>query len=836
MLKKDKSKKPLPPLKNIENIQEQNQEMPKITSVTSLKQPMTQFRTIAPKPIAPKPPKPNTQTVLPPVTNSSGVRKQTVIINPKPTTEQVDDWRELRLGVKAKGSFIFVYWRVLRGLIESGRVKILAYTKTKQLALLVMWTENATVTQDMIDIHKNESFNDNTHPMFQKMKKLPELMDQDNTHVALIFNGLYWEVAGMAMQQLKEGAINADVQVIPKPNTKRNRHDINDQNAPPKVVYPSDSSMVKEAAPMNRLNPTSEIQVDPSTRVQKLPQGINLVNMNRPGMPTPIQVKLPLTEFNQFWCTINVDGPELSVQVDLALTLKVAILKQAASLAAREKTTVRIPIKVPGEVDSFGVYAVPGLESHVFVGPFTSKEPIVSSTTADDDDDIVCLDEPQETKPDPLALQVPSPKQPAKQPVVIDNAKIRQEAILGQVPQKVIKEEGDADIISHDDDYQMVADRDLHPEPIDPLYLNPSKNPYGRVVINSDKNRKDFYEEENTNIIKLKIKDTETKVFMGKGNVTFMHPTLDDHEVFCENLNKAKLWLECHIGTSDKSAELQQLIEDNAAKKSGLSIKPMCDLIEPEHEVTKSPPPPLPDNTPIARIVNGRRFVCHQVQHNGRQGVAIVFDRRQHSDMRKLYHKLNQVLSSNGLKKITSSLQILNRARDEILRLEKLDADYNMKRKALSSRRQDLFKEFTGKLGHLESKEEKKAAVIKLKEGLKKKENKIIGNPQRAGHHDEAVTIKIDTDSKLNPTENEIKNTRDAFLKLMPPKPIGQMRISNSAMHMSNSMASSSSSGITPYSDITGLQTVKKDGKVLRPMNAFMLWAKQKRKDLIAQG
>ena len=350
------------------------------------------------------------------------------------------------------------------------------------------------------------------------------------------------------------------------------------------------------------------------------------------------------------------------------------------------------------------------------------------------------------------------------------------------------------------------------------------------------KNRKDFYEEENTNIIKLKIKDTETKVFMGKGNVTFMHPTLDDHEVFCENLNKAKLWLECHIGTSDKSAELQQLIEDNAAKKSGLSIKPMCDLIEPEHEVTKSPPPPLPDNTPIARIVNGRRFVCHQVQHNGRQGVAIVFDRRQHSDMRKLYHKLNQVLSSNGLKKITSSLQILNRARDEILRLEKLDADYNMKRKALSSRRQDLFKEFTGKLGHLESKEEKKAAVIKLKEGLKKKENKIIGNPQRAGHHDEAVTIKIDTDSKLNPTENEIKNTRDELLKLMPPKPIGQMRISNSAMHMSNSMASSSSSVITPYSDITGLQTVKKDGKVLRPMNAFMLWAKQKRKDLIAQG
>ena len=44
------------------------------------------------------------------------------------------------------------------------------------------------------------------------------------------------------------------------------------------------------------------------------------------------------------------------------------------------------------------------------------------------------------------------------------------------------------------------------------------------------------------------------------------------------------------------------------------------------------------------------------------------------------------------------------------------------------------------------------------------------------------------------------------------------------------------SSGVTPYSDITGLQTVRKDGKVLRPMNAFMIWAKNQRKDLIAKG
>ena len=45
-----------------------------------------------------------------------------------------------------------------------------------------------------------------------------------------------------------------------------------------------------------------------------------------------------------------------------------------------------------------------------------------------------------------------------------------------------------------------------------------------------------------------------------------------------------------------------------------------------------------------------------------------------------------------------------------------------------------------------------------------------------------------------------------------------------------------SSGGITPYSDITGLQTVRKDQKVLRPMNAFMIWSRSYRKELISKG
>ena len=89
--------------------------------------------------------------------------------------------------------------------------------------------------------------------------------------------------------------------------------------------------------------------------------------------------------------------------------------------------------------------------------------------------------------------------------------------------------------------------------------------------------------------------------------------------------------------------------------------------------------------------------------------------------MRKLYHKLNQLLSTNKLLKVTDCVQILNRARDEILRLEKLDEEFNAQRKELTKRRNELFKNFSSKLKYLPSSHHKKVAVTTLKEGLKKK-------------------------------------------------------------------------------------------------------------------
>jgi len=64
-------------------------------------------------------------------------------------------------------------------------------------------------------------------------------------------------------------------------------------------------------------------------------------------------------------------------------------------MSTREKTTVRIPIPVAGEVPEFGVYAVPGLQTHVFVGPFTDR---ASVRTYSSDDDVICLDSPTKTQ------------------------------------------------------------------------------------------------------------------------------------------------------------------------------------------------------------------------------------------------------------------------------------------------------------------------------------------------------------------------------------------------------------------------------------------------------
>jgi hypothetical protein len=168
---------------------------------------------------------------------------------------------------------------------------------------------------------------------------------------------------------------------------------------------------------------------------------------------------------------------------------------------------------------------------------------------------------------------------------------------------------------------------------------------------------------------------------------------------------------------------------------------------------------------PKERIINGRKFVCHPVMNNGKHGVAIVFDRRHHNDMRKLYHNLNQLLSSNGLRKVFSSVQLISRGQDEITRLQRLDSEYTSSRKTLMLKRSELFKDFSAKLNFLPNASAKKSAVLALKDGFKKIKESKAGLDAK-NKWDETIMPKIDPYSQLHPTESETNNTRNVSIKI----------------------------------------------------------------------
>merc|ERR1719422_559890 len=157
-----------------------------------------------------------------------------------------------------------------------------------------------------------------------------------------------------------------------------------------------ESKMVKKKDPSNTESSKSNNQKDSSVKisldqsVQKLPVGQSLITIvEGAGNKALMQVKLPPTLNNQYWSLISVGQGQASIQCpDSSLVLKCAILQQAANLSTATATTVRIPIPVSDQDPSFGVYAVPGLKSHVFVGPFTAPK-----TDIEDDDDIVCLED-----------------------------------------------------------------------------------------------------------------------------------------------------------------------------------------------------------------------------------------------------------------------------------------------------------------------------------------------------------------------------------------------------------------------------------------------------------
>ena len=91
-------------------------------------------------------------------TGKSGIRRPrkappvTNVINPKPVTYQVDDISEFKLDPRAKGSFMFVNWTVLRHVIKSKKVKFICSEEaTKFCEIFTL----CTVVKSKVKISQN---------------------------------------------------------------------------------------------------------------------------------------------------------------------------------------------------------------------------------------------------------------------------------------------------------------------------------------------------------------------------------------------------------------------------------------------------------------------------------------------------------------------------------------------------------------------------------------------------------------------------------------------------------------------------------------------------------
>ena len=663
--------------------------------------------------------------------------------------------KDLSLPLKPKGTVQYMKWGLIKHGLDAHIIKIWVFHRSSRPVLFLTksnvlpYYRNATDLQVLVKHNGLKGLPLDVPPIIKDILLKQTTKEKEDKFAILNSNGLAWEVTGML--QKKPPVDPAE-----------------DEEPPPEAG--------QQQQQQQQNSNTCVINLE--TKVQKLPLGQSLVTLVR-GTATDqpvMQIKLPVAMKHQHWSIIKVDVEQGSVQCpDSNLALKVGVLKEAADVALRENTTVRIPIPYKGEQDIFGVYAVPGLQSHVFVGPFSKKVngPPKVITLDDDDDD----DEVQEVQPDvPEAAPAADPP-PAADPSAavmkgiiariadsaVKSSEVKRQqlaakvqAIRGPVPQIVsnIKDDGEEVVIDLVDE----TPEKMSPESM-PEYLNVEQSKYGTVVINKSESQP----EKTIEIVVSGFGHQELKLYPRK--VTFPHPRYQSHEVMCTSVEGAKKWIEEYIENKMSGIKNKPTVVDKAVSD---------DDDEDDEEIDEN------QRKHMRLTVNNHRYHKQQV---------------------KLFYALNQLLKTNHMKKSVNCVQVLSRARDaiELLKIEQMESEQT--KKALLFKRAKLFEEFVQKLNHFPVSVKKKA-LLETKEMLKKIKDQ---------RHAPASTFQQ--------PDPEPATTPLATPTSSPPK-----------------ADATPQGGLTPYSDVTGLQTVKKDGKVLRPMNAFMLWTKGFRRRLISQG
>ena len=168
------------------------------------------------------------------------------------------------------------------------------------------------------------------------------------------------------------------------------------------------------------------------------------------------------------------------------------------------------------------------------------------------------------------------------------------------------------------------------------------------------------------------------------------HPKLAMHAVICPSVPAAKLWLENFYEELEEDGEEEENITD-AAEERRRSPPPVLKLIKT---------PSLPSGAKTDHI-------------------SLFLQTKEQKDETALFYELGHTAFTKFFQKTISRAQILVKAKEEILSLEKEGTELETSRVALLKRREKLFTEFTKSLEGLPV-GRKKAAVIELKDLLKK--------------------------------------------------------------------------------------------------------------------